>query len=184
MPKTWTAPDVSALAQAYQPACALAAAVELGLFDALADGPLTAEGLAERLRTDPRATRMLADALVALELLSNAGGEYAPARGVAGLLSEDGSHNLVAVVRHQAACVRRWGQLAETVRTGRPSEAPAPPGGALFAVNMLAHTDGGGTYTFAELREDLLAAEFDNPELLPRTESMYAIVRAGKSTGG
>ena len=35
-----------------------------------------------------------------------------------------------------------------------------PVAGALFAVNMLVATEGGGTFTFAELREDLEAAGF------------------------
>ena len=35
-----------------------------------------------------------------------------------------------------------------------------PVAGALFAVNMLVATQGGGTFTLAELREDLVAAGF------------------------
>jgi len=35
-----------------------------------------------------------------------------------------------------------------------------PVSGALFAVNMLVATEGGGTYTFTELREDLEKAGF------------------------
>ena len=41
-----------------------------------------------------------------------------------------------------------------------------PVAGALFAVNMLVATEGGGTFTFAELREDLEAAGFAEVALL------------------
>ena len=56
----------------------------------------------------------------------------------------------------------------------------APLLGAMFAVNMLVHTPEGGTYTFAELREDLVAAGFRRPVRL-RGEMRYAVIRAVKS---
>ena len=55
-----------------------------------------------------------------------------------------------------------------------------PPGGALFAVNMLVCTAGGGTYTFDELGEALRAAGFAQPELLRSDELMGSIVVATK----
>ena len=56
-----------------------------------------------------------------------------------------------------------------------------PPAGALFAVNMLVSTQGGGTFTFAELREDLQAAGFCAASVLYRDEAMSSIVVAGKA---
>ena len=55
-----------------------------------------------------------------------------------------------------------------------------PAGGALFAINMLVGTHGGGTYTFDELSDDLLAAGLEQPELLRRGEWMDSIVAATK----
>jgi hypothetical protein len=55
-----------------------------------------------------------------------------------------------------------------------------PPGGALFAINMLVATEGGGTFTFDELREDLEAAGFQHAEVLRRDDWMNSIVRATK----
>ena len=52
--------------------------------------------------------------------------------------------------------------------------------GALFAVNMLVGTQGGGTYTFEEIREDLEAAGFTDAALLRRDEGMHSIVTARK----
>jgi ubiquinone/menaquinone biosynthesis C-methylase UbiE len=55
-----------------------------------------------------------------------------------------------------------------------------PVAGALFAVNMLVATEGGGTFTFAELREDLEAAGFIQAAVLRADEAMNSIVVARK----
>jgi precorrin-6B methylase 2 len=56
----------------------------------------------------------------------------------------------------------------------------SPVGGALFAVNMLVATEGGGTYTFDEYREDLCAAGFAEVTLVHRDELMSSLIRARK----
>ena len=56
----------------------------------------------------------------------------------------------------------------------------APVSGALFAVNMLVATRGGGTYTFAEIRDDLRAAGFTAARLLRRDPAMNCVVAARK----
>jgi predicted O-methyltransferase YrrM len=55
-----------------------------------------------------------------------------------------------------------------------------PVAGALFAVNMLVATEGGGTFTLVELREDLAAAGFIEVALARQDEAMNAIVVARK----
>lgn len=57
-----------------------------------------------------------------------------------------------------------------------------PVAGALFAVNMLVGTEGGGTFTFEELRQDLEAAGFVGPAVVRSDEGMNSIVVAGKSS--
>lgn len=52
--------------------------------------------------------------------------------------------------------------------------------GALFAVNMLVNTPGGGTFTFGELAKDLQAAGFSQPEWVVRDDGMNSIVTAVK----
>ena len=56
----------------------------------------------------------------------------------------------------------------------------SPVAGALFAVNMLVATEGGGTFTFEELREDLEAAGFINMRVIRRDEGMNSVVAAVK----
>jgi precorrin-6B methylase 2 len=55
-----------------------------------------------------------------------------------------------------------------------------PPAGALFAVNMLVATEGGGTFTFREMREDLAAAGFTKASVVRRDEGMNSVVVARK----
>jgi precorrin-6B methylase 2 len=56
----------------------------------------------------------------------------------------------------------------------------SPVGGALFAVNMLVGTEGGGTYSFDEYTEDLQASGFSEVTLVHREESMSSLIRARK----
>ncbi len=54
-----------------------------------------------------------------------------------------------------------------------------PVSGAIFAVNMLVNTPGGGTYTFEEIREGLTKAKFDRVKQL-QTQGMFSLVEAFK----
>lgn len=56
----------------------------------------------------------------------------------------------------------------------------SPPSGALFAVNMLVGTEQGGTFTLAEIREDLQTAGFSDVELIRRDPWMNSVVSARK----
>jgi len=56
----------------------------------------------------------------------------------------------------------------------------APPTGAMFAINMLVATAGGGTYTFDEYHEDLHTTGFKDIKLLIHDEFMNSVVRANK----
>ena len=56
----------------------------------------------------------------------------------------------------------------------------SPCGGALFAVNMLVATQGGGTYTFKEFRDDLTQAGFTKVKLVHRDPCMNSLIRAKK----
>jgi len=55
-----------------------------------------------------------------------------------------------------------------------------PVAGALFAVNMLVATEGGGTFTFRELCEDLESANFTGVALARQDEGMNSVVVARK----
>jgi predicted O-methyltransferase YrrM len=59
------------------------------------------------------------------------------------------------------------------------SDRTQPPEGALFAVNMLAGTEGGRTYTFGEIKEGLTAAGFTRINLI-QTQGMFSLVEGFK----
>jgi SAM-dependent methyltransferase len=195
--KNLTAEDILLLSRSYQAACVLAAAVDLGVFTLLADAPLGAAEAARGLACDPRGTTTLLDALAALGLLEKRDDRYAPAPGVAPLLSEGCEGSVLPMVWHQANCLRRWVQLPVVVKTGRPAErAPSPRGAAadleafIGGMNVLAapvaaqlvaavvppgftHVldigGASGTWTIAFLRAAPAARAtlFDLPEVMP-----------------
>ena len=56
--------------------------------------------------------------------------------------------------------------------------------GALFAINMLVATAGGGTYSLRELSEDLESVGFVDVSLAHDGQAMDSIVRAVKPVSG
>ncbi|MBN1513223.1 MAG: methyltransferase domain-containing protein [Phycisphaerae bacterium] len=126
MTRMWTADALMELMRGFQPACVLAAGAELGVFDALADGPASAADVASRTNANPRAVIVLLDALAALDLLVKQGNTYAILPALVDLLTERGERpEVLAMVRHQANCLRRWAQLGRVVHAGEPAERVA-----------------------------------------------------------
>ena len=67
---------ISQLGAGFMPACVLGAAAELDLFTRLGDRALPADQLAAELDGDPRAVRILLDAVASLDLLEKEAGRY------------------------------------------------------------------------------------------------------------
>jgi len=122
MAKKWTAEEISNISRGFQPACVLLAAADLDVFTALKKKPLSAGQLTGKLKTNPRATAVLLNALTALKLLIKDKGKYRLASRADELLTENSSKTILFGLRHQANCMRRWVQLAEVIKTGRPAE--------------------------------------------------------------
>jgi len=122
MPRQWTAEDLLELARSYQGVCVLAAAADLDLFGALAGGGSTVEQIGRKVRCDSRAMTVLLDALVSLGLVEKKERSYHLPDGIAPLLASYEPGSVLAMVQHQATCLRRWTRLAEVVRSGRPAE--------------------------------------------------------------
>jgi SAM-dependent methyltransferase len=55
-----------------------------------------------------------------------------------------------------------------------------PVQGTLFAINMLVNTEGGDTYTFAEIKDTLEAAGFEGVQMVRTGETMDCLVEARK----
>ncbi len=122
MAKQWTAQEILDIAWSFQSACVLTAAADLDLFSPLQEKAMTVQSLASALGTDPRATTILLDALVALEFLTKQGNDYSVPEEVAKLLTEKSANNVLPMVRHLANCLRRWAALAGVTQTGKPVE--------------------------------------------------------------
>ena len=122
-------PDlVERLSQGYRETAVLVAAVQLRLFDHLVEQTKDATALAGALGTAPRATRILADACVALGLLTKtARGRYGltPVAREQLVSTMPGARNdMITLV---AALYHGWGHLATAVRTDAPVPASAVP---------------------------------------------------------
>ena len=138
MNQPWTANAILELCRSFQPAALLAAAVDLELFDALGTDRLTADQVARRQRCDRRGMTQLLDALVALELLKKRQGRYSVPASVVQVLTRNGSDSVLAMVQHQANCLRRWGQLAKAIQTGLPpARVPSVRGAARDAAAFI-----------------------------------------------
>jgi len=112
---------------------ALLSAVELGVFTALAGGPLDGEALRDKLGLHQRSVRDFFDALVALRMLERNDGAYANT-AESDLYLDAGKPSYVGGILEMAN--RRlypfWGNLTEALRTGRPQNE-AKAGGDFFA---------------------------------------------------
>jgi predicted O-methyltransferase YrrM len=184
------------LSSAYQRSQPLLAAAELGVFAVLADGSKSTAAIADALETDPRATELLLNALVALGVLEKDGDAFGLPQALVPLLSGSDDESVLPMIRHHATCAHRWNTLAEVVRSGAPvhDETSSPRTeaelrafiSAMHVVGRDAATDvvavirperfrraldvggGSGTYTLAMLRAapDLRVTLFDLPRVV------------------
>lgn len=117
------ADHVLATAMAFQSAKLVLTAVEIGLFDALAAGPLSEAELRARLGLHPRGAADFLHALAALGIVRRTGDDYAVSLGAESLLP--GSPTPLTGFLRMADRVMypAWGRLAEALRTGKPQAA-------------------------------------------------------------
>ena len=98
----------------------LFASPELGVFDALAAGPLTSGEVARRCASSPGHIERLLSGCVACGLLEKHDGRYANGRLASLHLTKDGAQSLAHWVRFMGDCFRPWSSLAEVIRDGSP----------------------------------------------------------------
>jgi hypothetical protein len=114
---------IAELAAGFRQAQVLFACVELGVFDALAARPSTSADVAAATATDARALELLLNAAAALGLLAKDRGRFRLDQEAASLLTRDSPASMIHSLELQAQFYRRWGSLADAVRTGqRPQE--------------------------------------------------------------
>jgi hypothetical protein len=111
--------------RAYQIPCLLAAAADLDLFEKLASSPRTAAEIATAAGCDLRAVTILLDALAAARVIVKQDAHYSITPALTPFLCEASPQSVIAMIRHQANCMRRWSRLPWTIRTGKP-DYPGP----------------------------------------------------------
>lgn len=97
-------------------------AAAIGLFEALAAGPLTLDALSSRLAIPRRTLRIVADAMVALGFLRSDGGAYDNAPVAAAFLSGRPGVDLRPALRFTRLRYQLWTALEESVRSGAPAD--------------------------------------------------------------
>src|SRR5262249_48775053 len=111
----------------------LLSAVELGVFSALAQGPLDGETLRTRLGIHPRSARDFFDALVALGMISRERDRYANT-AEADLFLDRAKPSYMGGLLEMLnfRLYGFWGSLTEALRTGQPQNEAKTGGGNLF----------------------------------------------------
>jgi hypothetical protein len=111
------------MAGAFRQSQILLTCVELGVFEALAGRRATASEVAVGVGANARAMELLLNAAAALGLLEKREGRFANSALAETCLTPDGPGAMASTLRLQQAFYRRWGRLADAVRSGqRPEE--------------------------------------------------------------
>lgn len=100
----------------------LGTAMNSGLLDALKDGPLSSQEVADRLGTNPRATRMILNELCGLEVLEKKDGRYSLSQEGRMFFTSDSLLSLRSSFRHGEMLAQPWHGLGSVLKTGEPQQ--------------------------------------------------------------
>jgi (2Fe-2S) ferredoxin/SAM-dependent methyltransferase len=103
--------------RAFQESRVILTAIELDVFTAVGSGATSLE-VAATVGTDPRATEMLLNVLVALGLLAKEGTRFSNTSTAARYLAAGGKNDARAGLMHTVNLWSRWSTLTECVRAG------------------------------------------------------------------
>lgn len=123
VPPGLTAQPLMDMAWGFARTHVLAAALDLRLFTHLASGPLTAHALAQAAEASIRGTRILCDALVALDVLSCRGGKYSLTPMSNAFLVEGRPAFIGPMLTRVRDMSQHWSALPHIARAGKPLEA-------------------------------------------------------------
>jgi 3-hydroxy-5-methyl-1-naphthoate 3-O-methyltransferase len=201
--------ELMGMIRGYQESRILLTAVELDVFTAVGAGA-DAATVAKRSGTDRRATELLLNALVSLDVLRLAGARYENAPVAVRFLVAGAPDDARIALRHNLSLWATWSSLTEAVREGhvalraemrerdddwtvpfiaamhRGAAARAPhvveAVGAGSVTRMLDVGGGSGAYAiaFAQANPQLTAEVFDLPTVLPITQTHIDEAGLGK----
>jgi precorrin-6B methylase 2 len=163
MPDKWTKEEILNIAKGYQKATLLFAAADLDIFTTLNKKPMTAKAISAELDTDYRATSVLLDALVAMALLTKQNAKYSVTPAAADLLCQTKPQSVLPMVRHHANCHRRWVQLPQITKSGKPVElSPSIRGQAADNAVFIGAMENSSRPVAAQIVEKLQPLSFRN----------------------
>ena len=110
--------DLMKMADSYRVSRIFLTAVELHVFETLAQKDLTAKEISTRIDSNERATEVLLNVLVGLELLKKHGEKYSNAPIIMKILNNKSSESLLAWFRHQNNNWQKWSALTQIVKSG------------------------------------------------------------------
>jgi hypothetical protein len=116
--------ELAAIAGGHAEARAIQTALKLGFFELLSGGPRDAQAIAVALRTDRRATMLLANAMVALGLFEIDGGLYRIAQPAERFLVKSSPEYLGGLIFFDEDIFQHWVRLDEAIRSGKPVRSP------------------------------------------------------------
>lgn len=109
--------DLEQTIRGYQESRIVLSAIELDLFTAVAKAA-TAKEIASRIGGGERAAAILLDALVAMGLLTKAGGRYANAPAAQRFFTAGAEADSRSAMLHHASLWSRWSRLTDIVKVG------------------------------------------------------------------
>jgi SAM-dependent methyltransferase len=115
---------IAAMAGGHAEARAIQVALKLGLFEALSQQSRGAASLAASVGCEPRATMLLGNALVAIEVLRKARDQYELTEASRRYLVEASPEYLGGMILFDAGLWEIWGRLEDSIRTGAPAMTP------------------------------------------------------------
>ncbi len=123
------------------------AAIKLGVFDAMSEGARTIAQISQRTGASTRGIAALADGLVGIGLINRRGQQFTLAPDTAEFLVQKKPAFMGGILKHVSRqLIKEWMNLAECVRTGRPTKS----------VNQ----EGAGSEFFAQFVEDIFNMSF------------------------
>jgi ubiquinone/menaquinone biosynthesis C-methylase UbiE len=145
---------------AYQQGAALKAGVELGVFNSLGDGPLTAAQLASRANVPERGIRILCDYLTIFGLLAKAGDQYSHTPSSAVFLDNRSPASMAPTLPFlmNAKILSAFSNLTETIRQGHTTLAEPLAGEEVAEWVLFARTMQPMMASAAEFMADLAVA--------------------------
>jgi hypothetical protein len=115
--------ELSRLASSHAEARILQVAVSLNLFDLLQDRGLDAPTIAAGLKTDPRATELFLNALVAMDLLQKENAIYSLVLVSRTYLLRSSATYFGGMIQFESSLWNAWGELENSIRSGKSARA-------------------------------------------------------------